>query len=197
MSITAPANGTSVVEGTAVTFTGTASDTQDGNLTTALTWTSNRDGALGTGGSLSRMLSVGTHTITAAVTDSGGLTGSATRTVTVTSATPSNTAPVVSITAPADGTSVVEGTPVTFTGTASDTQDGNLTAALTWTSNRDGALGTGGSLSRTLTVGTHTITAAVTDSGGLTGSATRSDHGHSLGSQRHRLHLLRSSTGNH
>ena len=174
VSITAPANGTSVVEGTAVTFTGTASDTQDGNLTTALTWTSNRDGALGTGGSLSRTLSVGTHTITAAVTDSGGLTGSATRTVTVTSATPSNTAPVVSITAPANGTSVVEGTAVTFTGTASDTQDGNLTAALTWTSNRDGALGTGGSLSRTLSVGTHTITAAVTDSGGLTGSATRS-----------------------
>ena len=76
-----------------------------------------------------------------------------------------NTAPVVNVTSPADGASVVEGTAVSFVGTASDTQDGNLTAALTWTSSRDGVLGTGGSLSRTLSVGTHTITAAVTDSG--------------------------------
>jgi hypothetical protein len=43
---------------------------------------------------------------------------------------------------------------------------------LNWTSNLDGVLGSGNSLSvTTLTPGTHTITAAVTDSGGLDGSA--------------------------
>src|SRR5262249_13428253 len=50
--------------------------------------------------------------------------------------------------------------------------DGNLTAGLVWTSSLDGTLGTGGSFSRTLHAGTHTVTARVPDSSGLTGSAT-------------------------
>ena len=81
-----------------------------------------------------------------------------------------NTAPGVSITGPADGASVVEGTALTFTGTANDNEDGNLSANLTWNSNLDGALGTGASVGATLSVGGHTITASVTDSGGLPGS---------------------------
>jgi hypothetical protein len=84
-----------------------------------------------------------------------------------------NTAPSVAISAPASGTSVTAGTSVTFTGSATDVQDGSLSASLSWTSSRDGVLGTGASLSTSaLSVGSHTITAAVTDSGGLTGSAS-------------------------
>jgi large repetitive protein len=85
-----------------------------------------------------------------------------------------NTAPTVQITAPANGATFLQGASITFTGTATDTQDGNLTAALAWTSSINGAIGTGGSFSTTtLSVGTHTITARATDSGGLVGSATR------------------------
>jgi hypothetical protein len=88
---------------------------------------------------------------------------------------PSNTAPTVTITAPANNSSFTSGTSVTFSGTASDTQDGNLTANLVWTSNlQQGTIGNGGSFSTsTLSVGSHTITASVTDSGGLSGNASR------------------------
>lgn len=64
----------SYTEGTAVPITGTAVDFEDGTLTDSLVWTSDLDGALGTGGSINPVLSVGTHTVTAGVTDSGGRT---------------------------------------------------------------------------------------------------------------------------
>ncbi|HKI05575.1 MAG TPA: DNRLRE domain-containing protein [Thermoanaerobaculia bacterium] len=87
---------------------------------------------------------------------------------------PGNTPPVVTITAPANGTSVTQGTSVTFSGTATDAEDGTISGSLTWTSSLNGIIGGGASFSTTtLSVGTHTITASVTDSGGGTGSATR------------------------
>ncbi len=342
VDITAPANGSSFPEGTSIAFAGSADDAEDGDLTAGLAWSSNLDGAIGTGGAFSTTLSAGTHTVTASVTDSGGLTGSASITVTVTAVcqrggglaedfeggagawngsglwhlvtssgcanpgysspvramyygqdgscdydtgattsgnlvspqiagitagstlafdyfrevefetsdaydrtivavrevggstwttvwskdsrdasenawTPSgaislapwagqtiqvrfrfdsvddvandftgwliddvevtgdcdeNTAPQVTITAPADGSSFPEGTPIAFAGSADDAQDGNLTAGLAWSSSRDGAIGTGGGFSTTLSAGSHLVTAAVTDSGGLVGSAS-------------------------
>jgi hypothetical protein len=77
-----------------------------------------------------------------------------------------NTAPSVTITSPSNGASVVEGTAFSFSGSASDTQDGNLTASLQWTDNGT-AIGSGGSFSRALPVGTHTIVAWVADTGNL------------------------------
>ncbi len=168
VTISAPANGSSFPQGTSVGFAGTASDDEDGNLTSSLAWTSSLDGAIGSGGSFSATLSAGTHTVTASVTDSGGLQGSDQISVTITVV--GNSPPSVSISAPANGSSFPEGTSVAFAGTASDPEDGNLTSSLAWASNRDGAIGNGGSFSATLSVGTHTITAAVTDSGGLQGS---------------------------
>jgi len=86
---------------------------------------------------------------------------------------PGNTPPVVTITAPANGTSVTQGTSVTFTGTANDTEDGNLSGSLTWSSSINGIIGSGASFSTSsLSVGTHTITASVTDTGGSPGSAS-------------------------
>ena len=82
-----------------------------------------------------------------------------------------NTLPDVSITAPGDGTSVSQGTELTFTGTADDDQDGDLSAAIGWHSNLAGNLGSGSSVSATLAIGVHTITASATDSGLLTGTA--------------------------
>ena len=84
-----------------------------------------------------------------------------------------NAAPVVNITAPANPTTVNEGDSLTFTGTANDPEDGDITASLNWSSNLDGAIGSGGSFSTSaLSVGTHTVTASTTDSGGLAGSDT-------------------------
>ncbi|MCP5004425.1 MAG: hypothetical protein GY941_10895, partial [Planctomycetes bacterium] len=156
--------GSTVNDGTSITFIGTASDVEDGDLTVSVSWSSSLDGALGSGGSVSSTLSVGTHTITASVSDSGGLPASDAITVTV------NGGPSVSITSPADGTGVNDGTSITFIGTASDVEDGDLTSSVSWSSSLDGALGSGGSVASTLSVGTHTITASVSDSGGLPAS---------------------------
>jgi hypothetical protein len=81
-----------------------------------------------------------------------------------------NTPPTVSISLPSNGTTVTEGTTVTFSGSATDKEDGNISARLSWTSSRDGVLGTGATFSKVLSGGTHTITASASDSKGLTGS---------------------------
>ncbi len=165
-SITAPADGSVFALGANVTFTGTASDPEDGSLTAALSWTSSLDGAIGTGGSFSTTgLSSGVHLITASVTDSNGVPASDAITLTV------NASPAVTITAPADGTVVATGDSVTFTASAIDPEDGDLGPNLTWTSDLDGVIGSGGSFSTTaLTAGTHLITASVTDSSGAPGA---------------------------
>ena len=170
-SILLPTSGTTVPFGASVAFQGSATDEEDGVLTASLTWTSSLQGALGTGGSFGRNdLVTGTHVVTASVTDSAGSVGSAT--VSITIQPPPNTAPMVTISSPPNGTTVTQGASVTFTATATDTQDGNVSANLVWTSNIQGQIGTGASFSRTnLIVGSHGITAAVTDTGGLPGSA--------------------------
>ena len=77
---------------------------------------------------------------------------------------------MVTIDAPTDTSQFAEGIPVQFDGTGTDTEDGDLTASLVWSSSRDGQIGTGGSFATSsLSTGTHTITASVTDSGGLSG----------------------------
>ena len=144
VSITAPADGSSFTEGTNVAFTGSANDTEDGDITANLSWSSSIDGIIGSGGGLSTSaLSVGIHTITASVTDSGSLGGSDVITVTIAA----NVAPTVSITAPADGSSFTENTNVAFAGSGNDAEDGDLTASLSWSSSIDGAIGSGGGFS--------------------------------------------------
>ena len=141
--ITAPPDGSTVDEGLPVAFSGTASDTEDGDLSASLAWSSDLDGALGSGASFElSTLSVGVHTITTSVTDSGGRPGSDQITLTITA----NDAPVVAITAPPDASSVSEAVPVSFSATATDTEDGDLSASLAWSSDLDGALGSGASL---------------------------------------------------
>jgi hypothetical protein len=84
---------------------------------------------------------------------------------------PTDLPPVVSIALPSNGTTFPAGTAITFTGTATDPEDGSLSAALAWTSSIDGAIGTGATVTRTLSAGSHVIKASATDSGGVTGSA--------------------------
>jgi len=167
LTITAPANNTSMPLGWPVIFTATANDVQDGNLTARIAWSSNVYGSLGTGGTVSSMFPAGTNVITASVTDNGGLRTTQQVTVIVGSAS-TNAAPSLTINAPANTVTVAVGTPVTFSGTASDQEDGTLTSRISWSSSLSGALGVGGTISATLPAGAHLVTAAVTDSGGLT-----------------------------
>ncbi|MGV3710542.1 MAG: S8 family serine peptidase [Gemmatimonas sp.] len=174
-SITSPAAGTSVVRGTSVTFTGAGTDPEEGALKgKSLVWTSSINGEIGTGVSFStNALSVGTHTITLTATDKQDLSGFVTRTLTVTA--PVNQIPSVSISSPAAGTSVVQGTTLTFSGSANDPEDGVLSgASLVWTSSLNGQIGTGNSFSTSaLTVGAHLITLTARDGDGATNVATR------------------------
>ena len=84
-TITSPANNSSYTAGQRIEFRGTATDDEDGVLPDAsLAWSSNRNGAMGTGSSLDyKDLSVGSHTITLTATDSDGLKGNATVAVTI------------------------------------------------------------------------------------------------------------------
>jgi len=86
--------------------------------------------------------------------------------------TPSNNLPAVSISSPSDNSSFDSATVILFAGSASDVEDGDITSGLTWTSNIDGTIGSGGSFSTTLSDGDHVITAQVTDSGGKTSSTS-------------------------
>lgn len=81
--------------------------------------------------------------------------------------------PTVTITSPPSGQSYRAGAVVDFTGTAKDAAGNAVTgAALTWTSDRDGVLGTGGTLHvNTLSVGPHVITLSAVDAGQRHGSA--------------------------
>ncbi len=86
-----------------------------------------------------------------------------------------NQPPTVTISTPGtDGQQFNCGTPVAFSATASDPQNGNLTVH--WSGPGDPATGTGGSISKTFSCTTElsfqTITAGVTDSGGLSASDT-------------------------
>ncbi|MEM6377603.1 MAG: malectin domain-containing carbohydrate-binding protein, partial [Bacteroidota bacterium] len=171
VNITAPNNNDAFDEGTSVTFTGTVSDTEDGNGAANLAWTSDLDGSIGTGATFNKSdLSIGTHTITATQTDAGGLTSSASISVVINATVNQN--PVVNIIAPTDMSNVEEGNMVSLNATATDPEDGNVANSLVWISDLDGTIGTTGTDVSTLSVGTHTITAKATDSGNLMGEAS-------------------------
>jgi PKD repeat protein len=111
----------------------------------------------------------GDYTVTLTVNGPGG-SDTASQQITVNAP---NAAPSVMISSPESGASFPLASTVTFTGTADDTEDGNISGSIEWSSSINGALSTGASISKgNLSVGTHTITASVTDTGGDTASAS-------------------------
>ena len=83
-----------------------------------------------------------------------------------------NRAPGVVVTAPVHGTTVNAGAAVGFAATANDTEDGDLSAEIQWSSSLVGQLGSGASLTLTdLPVGAQRVTAWAIDSGGRVGNA--------------------------
>ncbi|MEX2542163.1 MAG: hypothetical protein WD314_10140 [Trueperaceae bacterium] len=81
-----------------------------------------------------------------------------------------NTTPSVVVEQPDDGTDYATGETVSFLATATDLEDGNLSASILWSSSIDGDLGQGTSIDvDELSAGEHVITAEVTDSSGRSG----------------------------
>lgn len=172
VSISRPSDGATFVEGSTIVFEGTAVDDEDGTLSgDAYTWESDRDGELNTGPTFTTdALSVGAHTITLTAADDAGNSGSASVDITV----EENEPPSASIESPPDDTVYGEGAPVDLEGSATDPQSGDLEgSALTWTSDRDGTIGTGERVTTfDLSVATHTLELVAEDPQGLADTAS-------------------------
>ena len=81
---------------------------------------------------------------------------------------PANTAPTLTISTPANGATFTVGSPIAFSATANDTEDGDLSASIAWKLNGS-LVYTGASFSKSdLAVGTYVVDTSVSDSGGLT-----------------------------
>jgi hypothetical protein len=175
VTIEEPAHGSTVPGGTRITFSASVRDAAGQLLRTPHTWTSSRDGQLCSAeppincSAFSRVLSPGEHLITLTVPDDEGTT--ATASVRVTVRDPLNAPPTVDIVTPSDNASLPGDQPVLMAGLANDPEEGNIPeTALTWTSSRGGPIGTGSSLSRILSAGSHTIWFTARDSQGATGT---------------------------
>jgi pimeloyl-ACP methyl ester carboxylesterase len=139
-----------VLQNTTFTDPGaTASDMEDGNITNKIVKTGTVNTAV-----------VGTYTLTYKITDTQGLTATTTRSVRVSNG--SNTAPTIALVGPAT-VSIKKGKTYTDQGaTATDAEDGNLTASIVKTGTVD-----------TNKVGDYMLTFTVTDTGGLQATVTR------------------------
>jgi len=171
LNVTSPNFGANLTQGTPVNFAALAIDMEDGNVSANIQWSSNLDGALGSGGNLSVPLSGGYHVITASVSDAQGVRAINERTILVNS--PGNTAPFAQINSPANNSSSYLGDTINFNGAAYDNQEGVISSRLQWLSDRDGLIATGASFNTTsLSVGDHQIRAVAADNAGAKGAAT-------------------------
>ncbi len=169
--ILSPEDRTYYAPGERITFAGTAEDPEDGSLTgDSLLWSSDADGMIGCGPSVtSDNLTDGPHSISLTVTDSQGAQGVDTVIIYV-----GNTAPTVKIVRPLYGDFYYIGDTITFAGTATDPEEGDLTkASLTWKTDIDGFIGTGILFTKNdLSYGLHHLTLTATDSRGAMSSDT-------------------------
>ena len=171
VTITDPADA-SVFETTdTIIFRGTAIDPDDGAVPdSAFEW-SIAELLDRLGNPITATLPEGDHRVDLRVRDSGYEPGYASVWITVQSA--ANAPPIAEITSPPDGSTFTTNEFVFFVGSATDPEDGALTGpSLSWTSSVEGPLGNGGSLTRPLVAGQHTITLTAMDSEGATGETS-------------------------
>lgn len=162
------ANPGTITAGTSVALSTTASDVEDDDNTLVVSWSSDLESpsALGTGANITATLNtVGTHTITATVTDACGETTTTTASVVVNAVVVN--APVITITTPSPNDQLGRGVLFNVAGTATDVEDGTITGNLSWSlvnGTDPNFTGTGGSFqSLIITPGPHAIQATVTD----------------------------------
>jgi len=180
-SVTSPAAG-AVLSGSTTNFTWTATDSNSGTTLAHTVEYSANNGA--TWETLA--INWNTNSLPVDVTKLQGTTqgrirvtvcdGFNCRTVQSGQFTVSNHAPVAEIDAPENNRLYVGDQMVMLEGTGSDVDEGSLTGSrLAWSSNLNGALGTGTSLNisaLSLQEGTHTITLTATDTPNLTGTSS-------------------------
>ncbi len=164
VTILSPSSASLYFQTDSINFVASASDVEDGNLDVFVQWSSNIDGVLGKGASLSLLISAGEHVITATVADSHGNTSSTSVNLSV----QPNTAPQLNIHSIQDLAIFNEDEVVLLAADANDIEEGDISANILWTSSLDGLLGTGSSIQRLLSVGNHVITASITDGAGAT-----------------------------
>lgn len=162
-SVTSPRNTGKYIHGNDILFNGTAVDADDGELNgSSLIWVSNIDGQIGTGQSFTKnSLSIGNHTVTLTAENSNGKSTSLDLNIFVTSSPPEP-----EISSPSSGSIFEKDASISFSGSASDLEDGSLSgSSLVWTSSLDGQIGTGNSFSKSdLLAGSHKIKLTATDS---------------------------------
>jgi hypothetical protein len=148
IQITAPANHASFVQGTSVTYSANITDPVDGTLpNAAIVWT--EDGStIGNGPTIHHIENaVGSHTITVTATNGDGKSASQSITVSVSAPAVKPLPPLVSITAPANGTraacrTIATPVAVQFTATASDPNSPPETLTYSWTDSINGGAAT-------------------------------------------------------
>ena len=164
-----------------ITFEGVVSDGEDDAEDLSITWNSDIDGDLSIANQPNdsgevdgaTYLTEGEHYIRLAVADTTGKEGSDNVTITV---GPPNAAPLCEITSPTNNSAGATGNVVQFTATTSDVDIPADMLTLTWSSDKDGELGSSTPSSTgevlfmfsDLSVNAHTITMTVTDEIGAT-----------------------------
>jgi len=154
----------------AVTFDGSGSADPDGGAIQAWDWDFG-DGSMGTGETPTHIyVADGTYVVQLTVTDDEGQMSAATMTTALIEMRPVNQAPVADANGPYS--EFVNAT-ITFDGSgSSDAEDPNTALTFAWNYG-DGATGSGqSSAHRYSAIGTYTVTLTVSDSGGLSDTAT-------------------------
>lgn len=169
--ITYPSDSSTFYTSQKINFQGFGFDPEGGS--TVLNWDSDIDGFLGQGESIwitfLDPLTVGTHKITLTAEDALGLKGTDSITIYVASGSGYPSAEIIS---PKPNSVFGIGETIKFEGSGTDPDDGVLPdSALQWTSDKDGFLGTGKTITTTLSgiinnQKQHTITLEVKDSDG-------------------------------
>jgi hypothetical protein len=164
VTIQRPDSGDSAPACRDVTLQCSAVDPEGSGVT--VRWSDNRGNAIPAGGFVNwRPTTGGVHVLTCSATDTAGASGTASVSMTIDS-------PTVSIADPRDGDQFDRFERIDFDGSGCDAALGDLAGGeLVWSSNRDGALGTGERLSTTgLSVGDHVVTLTASN-----GAQTASD----------------------
>lgn len=159
-----PQDGLSTEQGFNVFFNTAISG---GTLPYNCNWVSDKDGNFGNSCSFVKdNLSIGVHTITVTIADSGGLSIVKTTHIQILPVTPITAV----ITSPADNSSIQQGNDITFSATYAG---GVITNIFVWSSDRDGQISAESFfIKNNLSVGAHIITFTASDSKGNSGSAS-------------------------